>query len=877
MSLCHADRWGKYQRSIILGSLLAACVLAAFGACRIASAASANGVGTQALSKTLAEWEATGNTAAIYAGLKKTSNPAAKVFYRVADIQVNWPAYSKNYDQQALMKKKYLADIKSILAQDGGKIDPAWLVLQAKFILASLAISSVNQIEYWSGTPATRAELEPFAQTARHLLAAAKMQYGVVINRLNGLNNFTRQDKLEYENASAGQTQVVYFGAYANYYQGLALARTSTHRDGFMLSAVKALAQWANGPASNGVKFQALLLSGKANLRSGRTSEAVTDLQAAAKPPSPAWLVYEARYQLIVAQLRGGHYARASASLKNFNAWLKAHPPLDGDSARMGLRLLQYRIAYARAGTIHSPSQRRVAINKAMNLLLSIISKAPQYQELIFTHISVSLPPQPDLTQISPVQVLAVAWLNAQKSSHADIKKALDAARFLLALPSAPASLKAQAQLIAGICYAARGEIQKAAEINLAFVRQNPTQKQAKAVLNMALSQLQQLNQATVVSAAVAKMTHEAIESAFVTYHENQWRFAYGVSLQQGKHYQRAAKIFSGIQASDPEYFEAQYQLVRIRARLLTAMMASHHSEITIRQAAREVIRSAQRFLKLTEHPPASASAKLIQRATAYRPNLLMLEASTALDPLREPRLAGAALDALDRMSKKLSTNQRGVVLRYRIRQYQMMGKSSQILPMIQGYARGSSENADDVIKGLIGQYFRESRHLRSTDLARSESLAASAASLLEQLIHALSVDPRKNATQLYVYQQLRAQELVYAGEPMQAWKLYKKLEKKNPRDLGNFIGGARAAYAIPNYKLAHSLYVRVIPKLEPGSSLYWDAYLYLIRSNQKRDKYTRETVQTLKSLVAIYGSTIGGKYYHKAFANLLQTYGIAD
>jgi len=828
-----------------------------------------------ALSAQLAGYVSASKPPALARRLRSSTGPA-HLLYRVAEIEIHWSQYKKQFSTRTAMGKKYITDVNAILQSDGNQLSGAWLIAGAKFILAELAIPSVNQIEYWSGTAATRAKLAPLAETARRLLAAARRRYQAITTRMNNLSNFTHADDILYERADSSLTQVNYFGAYADYYRGLSLSRRSKRRDGLMLSVVKAVAQWANGPASSGVKFQSLLLSGKANMRAGRTADAVSDLKRACKPPSPAWLAYEAQYQWVVADLRGGHYGQAAQQAKNFRAWLLQHKSLDSQSARMGLKLLEYRIAYAKADAIHSPDKRRKAVAQAMNQLLDIIAKAPQYQQLIFTHITAGLAPKPDMKTIAPVQVLAIAWINAQKNNPADVKMALSAAEYLLKSPGEPSAIKAQAQLIAGICYASQGDIARAAQINLEFVKQNPDNKQASPVLNIALSQLQTLNQAPSVSAAVTRMTGEAISLAYKTFHEKQWRFAYAVTLQQARHYRQAARIFAAISAKDPQYFQAQYQLVRIYARQLTELMAKNTDVIRTRSVARKVIHSAQRLLSLIKHPPAGTSAGLLKQTSEYRPRLLMLMASTALDPLREPLLAGNALRQLDAMKSSLTDPERGIVLRYRIRQYQLMGKSDKILPLIKRYAKGTSQNADDVIKGLIGQYLRESRRLRHTDLAKSQALAANAASLLKQLINAMVANPKKHKRRMYVYQQLRAQELIYAGLPEEALALYKRLEKQNPRDLGNFIGGARAAYAIPNFSLAHSLYVRIIPKLEPGTSLYWQAYLYLIRSNIRSNMYHRQTVQTLKSLVAIYGSTIGGKYYKKQYQKLLRTYGIS-
>ena len=864
-------RCRRYRDSLIRSALLSLLATGILVGPRVMAAANPS-TDLHQLSAQLAADQTAGKSAAVEQGLKSASG-AARQLYRVTAIALNWSNYKKHYQARITMEKKYMADVQALLKEQSDQLSGDWLTDQAKFILAELAIPSVNQIEYWSGTSQLRAQLAPFAIAARQLLAIAGRPYKRIINRLNNSTQFTSEDEKLYENASAGLTQIKYFGAYADYYRGLSLPRHSSKRNTMMLAAVKAVAQWANGSASSGVKFQSLLLSGKANMRAGLTTDAVSDFKRAFAPSSPAWLVYNAHYQLVVALLRDGHFGQAASALADFHTWLSGHKSLDSQNAQMGLQLLNYRIAAAKARSIHAPAQRQAAMTKAMNLLLPIIAQAPQYQPLIFTHITSDLPAVPDFTKITPVQALAIAWTDAQKNSETALKTGLKAAEYILHLPNQPPALKAQAQLIAGICYAGRGDIEKAAQINLAFATENPTNKQARPVLNIALSQLQQLNSGKTVSAKVTDMTQQAIALAYKTFHEKQWRFAYGVSLQQAHHYHQAEKIFAAVGLSDPHYIPARYQLVRISARRLTRVMATNKDPIRVHSIARKVIHAARDLLELLGHPPAATPADVLKQTRADRPELLMLIASTELDPLRDPRAAGHALDQLDAMGKSLSSSERGIVLRYRIRQYQLLGKTDEILPLIRHYARGSSENADDVIKGLIGQYLRESRRLRHTDLAKSQSLAANAASLLKQLIVAMSSDPVKNKLQIYVYRQLRAHELIFAGQPEQALAIYKKLEKENPHDLGNFIGGARAAYAIPNYSLAHSLYVRIIPKLEPGSSLYWNAYLYLIRTNIRSNSDQKETIHTLKSLVAIYGSTIGGKYYHRQFNQLLRTY----
>ena len=73
------------------------------------------------------------------------------------------------------------------------------------------------------------------------------------------------------------------------------------------------------------------------------------------------------------------------------------------------------------------------------------------------------------------------------------------------------------------------------------------------------------------------------------------------------------------------------------------------------------------------------------------------------------------------------------------------------------------------------------------------------------------------------------------------------------------------------------SPWVRLIPQLEPGSEIYWQAYYYLIRCNLQANAYQDQTRAALKQLVALYGKQIGGKEYHKQFELLLHEFNLAD
>jgi hypothetical protein len=817
------------------------------------------------------------DSAGITAALKKASTPADKALFRAAAIYVRWNKVKNNPGKQTQLGRQFIQDVSTYLKAGGTSVDAAWAEQQAEFILANLTSNAVNQIEFWSGTPDLRAELSPPANLARRLLEISLKHFAGVVAKLNNATKFTHADEVRYTNAMNGQRDAGYFLAYADYFSGLAAAPTSAERQTFLTAAIKNISPYARS-ASNGVYDRALLLSGKALLHNGQYNKAIRELTKAQTAQAPVWLQYDARYQHVTALLRSGKYGQAQAQLKSFMAWTAQQAGADSVSAKMGEQLLAFRIAMASAKTLKNPVKRAASEAAAIQIVSDVITKAPQYQGLIFSHLAQNLPARINAAKLQPLQELAVAWLDAQNPASANQRRSLATAKNLLMRKHLPPSIRAEATLIAAITAAQLGDIDLAARMNVAFVRMAPTDPRAKHAIGMALSELARLNQSRQVPAGTDKLTTEAISLDWRHFHDPQIRFPYALQLENAGQYPQAIKLFTQIPASDSLYLDAQYQLVRIGAEELSAMGAKKVPALQQRQAARKLLAVASGYLKLLDHPPASVGKKTLARAQAYRANILLLEAGTAIDPLHNPYRAGQFLDKLSAMDGKLSPKLRGILLRYRIRQYQLAGENNKILPLVQKFASQSTQNSTDVIKGLIGQYDQESRKVRNTNPGKAQRLAANAAELLRELITSLQSQPgKKNADDIYAYQQILAGELSRAGQGEAAWQLFKKLEKQRPADLTNFIGAARALYAAGHFSHAHSIYVRLIPQLEPGSEIYWQAYYYLIRCNSQAHAYEDQTRAALKQLVALYGSAIGGKEYHHRFELLLHEFNLTD
>ncbi len=828
-------------------------------------------------SKMVAQLERTHAEAKILAALKQASTPADKALYGAGNIFCTWDKFKNDPARQARLGTEFIRDVQRYLKATGGHVDPGWASMQAQFMLANLTSNAVNQIEFWSGTPALRQQLLPAATLARKLLKMALTHYSDVVAKLNNATTFSHADEVLYTTAINGQRDAGYYLAYGDYFAGLAMPPGGKARQALLASAIKRISVYARSQNS-GVYYRAAQLRGKAYLHNGQYNKAIRDLTVAQSPHAPVWLQYDARYQEITALLRSGKYHQAAAKLKTFMAWTTQQAAANSVSAKMGEQLLAFRIATASAKTLKDPAQRAKAEAAAEKIVSDVISKAPQYQSLIFSHLAQSIPVNAAAAKLTALQVLARAWLDAQNPATESQRQALATAQSLRKQKNMPAAIRAEATLITAITASQLGEMELAARMNVAFVRMAPTDPRAKHAIAMALSELAQLNESRQVPTSIKTLTTEAISLDWRHFHDPQIRFPYALQLENSGQYAQAIKLFDEIPSTASLYLDAQYQLVRISAEELSAMGTKKLPKIQQRRAARQLLKVASNYLQLLDHPPASATKNALARARNYRVNILLLEAGTAIHPLRNPYRAGKILDQLTAMDGKLSPKLRGILLRYRIRQYQLSGENNKILPLVQKFASESTQNSADVIKGLIGQYDQESRRLRHTDPGKSHRLAASAAALLNQLILSLQSQPgKKNQDDIYAYRQIMASELSRAGQGQQAWELFKTLEKQRPGDMTNFIGAARALYAAGHFNHAHSIYVRLIPQLEPGSEIYWQAYYYLIRCNVKASAFEDQTRAALKQLVALYGKQIGGKEYHRQFELLLHEFNLTD
>jgi hypothetical protein len=808
---------------------------------------------------------------------RSTGQPEGSL-YEIQIMYADWPAISKDRGARQQAIQDYNSAIQKYLGSAGANVDGFWALDQAKFILGPLAETTVNRMEYWSNNAKDRQVLKPLAQSATQLLQLAKV----------GLANAQEAAQAPVFNDAAWTAaynafnEVDYYAGYAGYFTGLAAEPSDPNRVTVLQDTAAAL-HWADEDdtdptQASGIKYQCLLLRGKCYSEAGKYDLAAHDFEIAGdSPKAPGWVKYQAHYQAVVnkMRLRDG---TAVSELEKFKQWVATDPETARDeSANVSLEMLRYRVDAYAAEALTDAKARQDALNKALTILGDIISKQPQYREMIFEQLAAQTSDTELFANLPPLQALAFAWTKAQ-SVHEDkslesqkvLGTAVDAATSVLTNAAATASDRKEAALVAAVVDARLGRLVDAVKMDDAFAQmcfeaENAGAKKdprGKEMLDAAMGQLGELRAAVPAGQPqpqeILDLSAQTLDLLAGKFNDTKWRFAQMVSLVQSGKLQEAKEAAAGISENDPNYFNSRYQLLRINLQLLQQAK----DENVKRQSALDLLQSCETFLHT--RPPASAKVSQ-EQVDQYRNDILLIEASTALDPLKD---AATALQALAKLEEQpnLTPQVKGVILRDRI----MAGDKS----AMDKYMKEFPADAPNIIRGMVAEDISQILRLEKTDPAKAVELATDAVSLIKSLI-----DSSKNASpaDIYSYRQILADMEVHANQSADAAALFDDLQKEEPKDLFNFMGEARAIFALGKWNMAHDYFAKILPKLSPGSDSYWEAYLRILQCNEYIGTPAAKTEvhKTLQDLSASYGDAVGGTAYKDDYIAMLKKYDI--
>jgi hypothetical protein len=805
---------------------------------------------------------------------------AAENLWKAERIVATWEDLSKTRADAQRNGAIYTEAVAAYLDSQTQGIDGVWALDQSKFILSRLADPIINHLEYWSNNGAERKELAPLAGLAQRLLGQAKTSLAA------GMRDAEKGafDEAGYMRAYSGAAEAEYYGAWGDYYAAMALEPGEGERKALLLAAIKTLGKWADAKEDTGVNNQSLLLRGKAEAEAGDYEAALKDLGKAENAKAPAWVQYQARYQAVVVHIREKDFSGAHGALTSLTASL----PAENSDARNATDILAYRVAWAEAETKEGAA-RDQAEQGALGILDGIVRRDPRYRDVVLEQLAEEIPDHSKLEGLHPLQQLAIAYADSvgQKGDTAEskekVKAAASAAEAVYASPGANPSEKLEAAFLAGVCNALIGNVAEAAKYNVDFAEVAPaSDPRTKPIVELAIQQIGELRKAAgeKIPPELQSLSERALAVSTGKLGEEQWRYAEARTLEDGGQLEQAQAEFQRIPSTDKNYLDAQFHLIAIATRRLSAAKGGGGDEA--RAAAKELFGACDRFMKLLDNPPGTVPAEALAQARNYVPDIWLIEAGAALNPaVKDTKTALDRLGKLAAMKEKLTDAQQAAVLRYQVQAYQMAGQADKAFDAVQAYAKVHGQDALEVIKGMAVSSLDEIKKVEKTDPGEARRLADYVAKLMDPII-AEAQKEGKGET-VFEYKEIQADMLVRAGHAKEGRDLAVSLEKQKPGDLRSFMTEARACFAIAqasgsreDYAYARDFFERIQPQITPGVDTYWECWLRIIQCviAINGDGAAPEIKKKLSDLHELFGDKMGGEAYHEEFAKLMAKYG---
>lgn len=829
--------------------------------------------------------------ALMVAAAEEAKGTPAEWMFRAQEIFARWPEYKKSRAQQVEMANKFVANLNDYLNSQPQNIDARWALDNAKFLFAAPSEQVITRLEYWANSEKDRRNLEPMAKLAARLLKLAGERIDTQLTAMesdSARRAFTSDDAFNaaYMKLYATKTEIAYNQSWAQYFLAMSLAPSNPERKTFLTQATESLKEWADGPEDSGVKFQSLLLRGKVYSELGKISEAIKDLTAASNAVDDAknpidWVRYQAHYQLVVAQLRralatsatdSAAFTKPHEELATFKAWITSQS--NSPDAMVSADMLGYRIAWAQAGTLQDPAAQKPARQAALQILSNIVTANPKVKELVYEQLATQITDDQPLEGLAPLQAIALAWSLAQvpeepaDQMHRSLLRAMDAAEIVRKNKTTTPADYVQATLIKAIAADRLKQYQAAAELNLEYVNLSPNDPRAKELVELTLSELYQLRKSGLNTPEIQRLNQRALELATGKFQDKRYIYAQGVAFLDVGKLADAQASFTQITKSDPSYYDARYQLVLVAVQKVSELAQKGANPADQKAAARELLAACTQYLD--EFGSAPAEVKKRMEATII--DLRLIQISTAISPLEDAKVALQGLEELDRqvaaLHLTLDAKQQAGILRYRIISYSKLGQSDKVAAEIK---KLDPKDAPNVIKNLVLENQREIDNIDKADPQRARGLAATVASLLEQLVK-LTADPKDS----YIYRQWRADMLLRSGKVEESGQLWNQLRNENNQDIANDMGAARALFFQGGHtKEAEDYFMRILPKLPAGTDSYWEAYLRIIQCREAQNKSSDEIKDRLRDLKTGDTANFGGKAFKKEFQALASKYGV--
>lgn len=825
---------------------------------------------------------------AIKAKMGEAKGTAGEELWKAELILATWDDAAKDKGEKT---KQYLESLPAYLkgtpSPDGG-----WALAQGQFILTKLSQPIITRMEYWANNQKDREALAPLAALADKLLAGAIVNLEAVMKAAEAKQPF---DEKAYMRAYGAAAEAKYYGAWSTYFKAMAMDLAAPERTKLLGEAATALNEWAVDDTDNGVNFQAYLLRGKIYSEARDIPKALADFAKATNEKAPGWVQYQARYQAVVANLRGKDFKAAQTSLET----LKKSIGKENAEAQLSADMLGYRVASAAAESKTSEPEKKAARLEALGMLSAIVEKDPRFKDLVYEQLAAQVPENADVSTLLPMQQLAVAHFDSQgqkgdtPESRKQLKQAIDAAMAARSNKDANRPDRLEATYLVGVCNAVLGNLPEAAKFSVEFAEGAPgTDGRAKQMTELALQQLGELTRVSnggKLPPELRELALKALKLSIERFGMKEWRYRQALMLEEdgagggdAAKLAQAKAIYETIGPEDKNFLDARYRLVSL-ATTKFSNMPVNTAEAAMQAAAQELFKACSGFIELLDHPPATADKEAVAKAQGYRYDIWIIEAATAVNAaVHQADVALDRLAKLDAAKEKLNEQQRGAVLRYKIMAYQMANQPEKAFAVVQEYAKANGQDAMAVIRSMALSTLEEINKVEATDPAQAKRLATYVVQLFDPIIKQSTTEGKGETA--FEYRLIQADMMIRAGQAAEAGKLAVALQAEKQGDIRAYMTEARAIFAGAEatkdkgeYAKAQDYFIRILGRLTPGSEGFWECWLRIVQAMeaQRGDAAKAEITQKLKDLQGIYGTKFGGEMFKKDFSTLMLKYGV--
>ena len=813
--------------------------------------------------------------------------------------------------------------------------DPKVLMEQASLLIQKGLQSDVQRLEYWGPSEAVQGRLRPVVEAVLKLLDktddVAGKRAAAAAERIKGPGdkaNIAAYDGMNGLAQMAGYTRDI-----VGYYLALATDPADPARAAAAKASIDDLKQYDtdDNPDRNFVRT----VLGKLQM----ATRAPDGFDAARKQfdavinqpgtPPNAGVQFDARFNRAVVEILAGDPDAARRQYDAFSQWLGENLPDDKAAAAVG-QILDYRILSAQAARATDEADRSAANAKATAVLLDLIQKRPDLQDVIYEQLLPKIGDTADLAALDPLLLKALMGQGQREYFKPDgradrdkLARAVAAAEELERRGDA----KAGPQAVADAAFLAPFLLQKLDKpVEAAGAYLDYVQKYAKAdppkattALNNAQVLVGKLREKQESDPPVVALYERLLPLAVdAPFDRKNLAFAWAYRLKQLGKPAEAAKYFAEVPQADPNYQTAQFfRTITLAGSLVDLPKGSDQRKA----ALAEVQRLADAVRAGAEREVAAASDPKQKQALRSRlVGITLLAADLARreqdDPARAVELLNGFEDQVADLPNAVDLVAEASLVR--VQSLIALGRNDEATAALKTLLdRAQGRQALNIVIQLLDKLTKE----YEAATARGDTVAMGELAMNRATLTPFLVDWAKSSkdaeTQKLVYRysvadaETQRMAANLASDPAKQKALreaalarFRSLEsqasfnqyqeglpaaqrltvKYDPvvnlniarleYDLGEF---ADARNRLANLLRDKTVGNAVIRETEDGqlserdNNLYWEAVLKFIRSNLKTDTAVPEMKAFLRRQYVLWGGRVGGTLYKKEYAALRQ------